>query len=235
MSSPRSARSLSPFHNRPPPSFPAPFPPPPQTTFELVDAISDWAKTMAFTTELPLPYPLQARPAPIRSDPLRPEPPRSAPAGALPRARQRDTAREEFGTSWTTHGGEASPHLPSTIYPLGSLFFFLSSLTAFRSLFSPLQVDQLPDGVRMAVVTVSSGVVRTIGELLITVTESEPAEAALGEPAPAGRLVVEVMRRWTYGDRSGPLPVRNCSNPHRTLQSANRHLSGLLSSPCATV
>lgn len=36
-------------------------PSPAQTAFELIDTIGDWAKTIAFTTELPLPYPLQAR------------------------------------------------------------------------------------------------------------------------------------------------------------------------------
>lgn len=90
------------------------------------------------------------------------------------------------------------------------------------------QVDQLPDGVRMAVVTVSGGVVRTMGELIIFVTEDGAAgEGAAGAGAEAGAevvstsgtggsgLTVEVLRRWNIDSRSGPLPVRGRSRQPR--------------------
>lgn len=72
----------------------------------------------------------------------------------------------------------------------------------------------------MALVTVAGGLVRTVGELIIVVTEDDeaaeaeaaPAEAAagraaVGAAAARGRgLTVEVLRRWGVDERSGPLP-----------------------------
>lgn len=84
------------------------------TSYELADCVREWAKTMAFTTELPLPF--------------------------------------------------------------------------------PIQVDEIEDGVRIAVITVASGSVRPMGELIISVFEDE------------GSIEMEVVRRWATEQKSGPLP-----------------------------
>lgn len=95
------------------------------------------------------------------------------------------------------------------------------------------QVDTLPDGVRMAIVTVSNGSIRTMGELLIYIHDDDLAEKeeaddataagreafhsanteAVSTSAAPGGITVEVVRRWSIDDRSGPLPVRGSRSP----------------------
>ena len=102
---------------------------------------------------------------------------------------------------------------------------FLKTLTFTTELPlpAPVQVDLTPDGVRVAVLSVSSGSLHVIGDLLFTFQQTY--ECDNNEPH-ACDWTCSVHRRWPDGAGGGTLPGEK-----RLLAAFEKEFSSLLRSP----
>lgn len=89
----------------------------------------------------------------------------------------------------------------------------------------PLQVDELPDGVRIAMLQQgTTGRLETLGELVIGITETEECDVSGAQRS--CDWMATVARRWTAGSPAGMLP-----GEERILAALKREFRHLLAGP----